>query len=137
MQPEFHFHSEGCVWRKSCGTSIATKNCLVFIVTKSESFFVPMSLCSIGVRLHGSSLPASDNAATISSVLSTCTSSSKKAKSIRVSLRYHRWRRKVFRATLATASLVALYFTSCCNNFIYVVEQKVQMDRRTMPLSRL
>src|SRR6218665_2096575 len=89
----------------------ATKNCLVFVVTKSESFFVPMSLCSISMRLHGSSLHSSDNAATITSILS-----SKKAKPIMVSLRYQRWRRKLFRAALAIASLVALYWASCCNN---------------------
>src|SRR6218665_418014 len=63
------------------------------------------------MRLHGSSLLPSDNAANIISILS-----SKKAKQIMVSLRYHGWRRKLFRAALATASLVALYWTSCCNN---------------------
>lgn len=41
----------------------------------------------------------------------------KKAKLIMVSLRYHRWRIKVFRVALVTASLFALFWTSCCNNY--------------------
>src|SRR6218665_33768 len=68
------------------------------------------------MRLHGSSLPSSDNAATINSLLTTCTSSSMKAKPIMVSSRYNRWQRIVSRATLATASLIVFYWTSCCNN---------------------
>lgn len=96
---------------------VLQRTCLLFVVTQSQSFFVPMSLYCVWVRLHVSSLHSSDNADKINSLLSTGTSSSKKAKPIRISLRDHKWRRKVFRHAMATASLFVWHWTSCCNDF--------------------
>jgi len=97
----WHSYSLGSICRKSWDIPRIVKKSIVFLVTKLWSFFV-FGFWNGWIRFRGLSEPSTSwSATTIKRFSSVVASSSKKAKAMRISERYQRWRSNAEVAALA------------------------------------